>query len=393
MSASHLKIAHHHIYKCAGTTFATIIQKNFPGKVFHVEGENDDYRITGSDIKPCIALGDWHAVSSHLLTPPEPEDKLADLHVILLRDPVARLLSVFKYGKKIGQIPARVSLDEWVVDQSGIITDNFQARCCSVQSHADLSTRGGWSIDFESIDLTRKDLLIGSVELFDETMVVLEERARLLSIPFDASYPNPMNRTSAMTFSATEQRVIESLKARNGLDYALLERASTHILEELKQLDPSNDLVSDFKRRCASISEKHWRRFRMPPLCSWSWIKPESRHMDRKPPKPGAVALLKKNRDRPWARDWGPRQTHKGTGFNVQSNGNSALWIVGHNLDTVLQVYMGDMLLDRVSVRRDGEMLSVQVPGSLIATPGNYNVVAITGRDTCYPLGTFKVIG
>ena len=95
-----LKIVHHHIFKCAGSSFAWILQKNFPNQVLFIEGIRADYRIRCEDVVHFLADNEkaaFQAVSSHLLATPTPKNEIARLHVSFLRDPWKRIVSEYNF--------------------------------------------------------------------------------------------------------------------------------------------------------------------------------------------------------------------------------------------------------------------------------------------------------
>jgi hypothetical protein len=392
MPASETKIVHHHIYKCAGTTFSSILQGNFPSRVFHVEGEDADVRIEGRDIQPCINLKKWSAVSSHLLTLPAPGQALAPLHVVLLRDPLARFQSAFRYEKKISHIRADMSFTQWMAGLSEIIAENFQVRCCSQQKPEHFSRDGGWFADFDSIDLAREDVFYGSVEQFDQSMVLLELRAKRLGIDFNAAYARPMNQSSRKGGKAKDSEEFSDLKRKNQLDYALLDAVMEKIRVESAQEDPQGGLLQAYRERCAAMSTHRAPVSDAPLLSQWSWIRPRYRWDDKRPLKKGASALLDRHRSRIWVHDWGPKHARAGNGFHIQANGNSTFWATGRNLSAVARFYLGENILSSVLSRADGELLSVQVPADMIVAPGEYEFVAENKEGACYPLGCFRIV-
>lgn len=77
--------------------------------------------------------------------------------------------------------------------------------------------------------------------------------------------------------------------------------------------------------------------------------------------------------------DWGPRQTRAGTPFNLQQDGQAAIWIlVDQPLDgRGTTVRFNDTLLDGdVS----GTLVTAVVPAALYATAGGYRI-QVVARD------------
>lgn len=74
---------------------------------------------------------------------------------------------------------------------------------------------------------------------------------------------------------------------------------------------------------------------------------------------------------------FGPTKTKAGQGFNIQPQGNSAIWIktVGLRNDSVVAVW-GDTKLDAF-VHLEKQLVTVSIPEKLFSTPGNYEIYLI----------------
>lgn len=90
--------------------------------------------------------------------------------------------------------------------------------------------------------------------------------------------------------------------------------------------------------------------------------------------------------------NWGPRETPAGKGFNVQSNGNSAIWFEAKGIGTnTVEVWLGDTKLEHpvVDPEKGG---SAEVPPALIAKPGKYPYYLVAKPSgTRVEIGTFEV--
>ena len=85
-----LRIVHHHVFKCAGSTVMWILERNFPGAVLCVEGSSASSRITCAQVLPHVAGNHYQAVSSHVLAIPALGQNIADIHFSMLREPVEK---------------------------------------------------------------------------------------------------------------------------------------------------------------------------------------------------------------------------------------------------------------------------------------------------------------
>ena len=90
-----MKLIHIHGFKCAGSTLEQILNREFPN-LLKVESSEPGKRLFFEDIPSKILNTD--AISSHLLSPSKHKDAI---HVTLLRNPLDRLISAWKFETKI----------------------------------------------------------------------------------------------------------------------------------------------------------------------------------------------------------------------------------------------------------------------------------------------------
>jgi 4-amino-4-deoxy-L-arabinose transferase-like glycosyltransferase len=86
-----------------------------------------------------------------------------------------------------------------------------------------------------------------------------------------------------------------------------------------------------------------------------------------------SISLLKPENPHatPCILSWGPSSTPAGEGFNLRSNGESAMWMRGRNFTSDTRVSFADAVL-RAGVH--GDILSFIVPERLYAIPGRYEI-------------------
>lgn len=90
---------------------------------------------------------------------------------------------------------------------------------------------------------------------------------------------------------------------------------------------------------------------------------------------------------------WGPESTKASQGFNVQADGQSAMWFEASGVGgaSTYEIRFGETLLTNVVIQQ-GKGGSVLVPKSAIDKPGTYQVTLIekpSGRK--FDLGMFSV--
>jgi hypothetical protein len=88
---------------------------------------------------------------------------------------------------------------------------------------------------------------------------------------------------------------------------------------------------------------------------------------------------------------WGPGETRRNRGFNLQPNGCSALWLQGEDLHWIRSLKFGDVVLPRLTIAQSGKVLSVELAPHLLFQVGRYPVWAVTVSDAEYLVGHFHV--
>jgi len=388
MSDHHLQIAHHHIFKCAGTTFATILQHNFKNRVLHVEGDGAGTRITNKDIDNSIRSFQFDALSSHLLTIPGPKENIATIHVVLLRDPIERLQSGFLFHKRNGQAEVETTFEQWLKSRGTVVSSNHQVKFCSQQDWSSLKEAGGWLEDLASIDFDREDLFFGCVEYFDESMVLLEHRAAKLGIALNAAYPEPFNRNAKERKATEVITVANELWEINALDRELVSAVTVRVRDELLRLDPHGRKLKDYRERCAALRLRDSTDFKIPPQAQWFFVRPA--HCDN----PGHTARIegeKPYNDTVLINDWGPKVAALGKPFNIQQNGNYTMWIKGSKLNHIASLNFHDRDLKRLTINAEKTLMSIQLDPEWIAEAGRYKISVITTKGDAIFVGSLTV--
>lgn len=306
-------IVHHHIFKNAGTTIDWILERNFPGQVLHMEGSDPGARLRPHKVRAAAALyPDHRAISSHSFPFPSPRDVWARVHLSVLRDPIERYASIYRFerSREIDH-PANQAAREhgfaafcqwWLDNPSGIWT-NWQARCCTPQFAAPVNAEGlvvetskpstggdgdpdqggrstsglpGWDLD---LDLALRAVLetgfVFPLDRFDEGLILLEERLRPEGVPFDASYIRQNvsrseldqgDRFDALLGPDLHQALIQA----NAPDYELLDRVRAEVDRRYSALDPTGARLAQFRERCERLGASPNRpSVRIPGQADW----------------------------------------------------------------------------------------------------------------------------
>lgn len=253
-------ILHLHGFKCAGTTFTWSLERAFQGAVAYLEspepGDRLDWRHARDYLEALEAPPG--AVTSHLLTLP-PQGACAALKVCFLREPLARLISAFRFQVEVQRslepMPIRTFLQSRL---SGVIS-NYQTRHLSPQEPVDWLTRKGWGLRPELIDLQRHDLFVGLVERYDESIVALEYHLQQMGLDVDLAYPERLNTTDAKAKaweSDPELAASPVALTMTELDLTLYRRAEQRLDERLAIIPDLEGKLHHFSERRLMLREK-----------------------------------------------------------------------------------------------------------------------------------------
>ena len=306
-------IVHHHIFKNAGTTIDWILERNFPGQVLHMEGSDPGARLRPHKVRATAArYRDHRAISSHSFPLPSPRDAWAPVHLSVLRDPIERYASIYRFERSrendrpANEAARRLSFGEycewWLENRSGIWI-NWQTRCCTpqfetpgtarrlVEETRKLLTGGasapdqggrntsglpGWDLD---LDLALRAVLetgfVFTLDRFDEGLILLEERLRQERVSFDASYirqnvsraeSDQGDRFDALLGRDLHQALIQA----NAPDYELLSRVRAEVDRRYSALDPTGARLAEFRERCERLGGSPNRpSVRIPGQADW----------------------------------------------------------------------------------------------------------------------------
>ncbi len=245
---SKLLVAHHHGFKCAGCTVVHLLNRNWPQQVLHVEHRVVDQRIHCDEVRPLLEARQFTALTSHLLAMPTPGEELAHVHLGLLRDPIARLVSAYQF------VPA----ERRGVDFRAFVKANRTHACEYHVRHLGVQARNavgaaGWAANPAGVRLGAPHVLLGLVERFEDTMFLLERRIAAAGGSFDGSVGGRHNvgKGEALPIDAD---LMQELREQNAADYHLRDAIAVAMDRELDQVDPHGDGRAEHQARCAARS-------------------------------------------------------------------------------------------------------------------------------------------
>jgi len=267
MINSKVKIVHHHCFKCAGSTVMGILERNYPGNVLYLEGANPGQRFGCEEVLPFLEKRPYEAISSHVMMIPDVGRNIGTIHFTLLRDPVDRVLSSYRFQKRRGYIPRDIDIEEYI--ETNFQANNFQAKHTSIQEMN--NGDDGWEIsDRIFAKIEANEIFVGLVEYFNLSMLLLEKLLHNQGVSFDAAYSGELNKTPQKKWVADDtSRIRQMIAAKNPADIALYEAVEKRLFSQF-HADISHQDQERFSKRCAALRRWRWLQWRqVPPESKW----------------------------------------------------------------------------------------------------------------------------
>lgn len=203
----------------------------------------------------------------------------AQFHLTLLRDPINRVYSMYRFDRRRPEdTPAgciakersfRGYVEWWLKREHDTILSNWQVRCCTPQGRLSgcgkSPTRKGWDADLKAARSAIENFVFaGTVEDFDESMLLLECRLQQRGIPFDASYlrrntaphdPDGEDNTRDHLLKLLGGPLHELLMELNTLDHDLFGLARRLVRERFSALEDAQQRLEEFRERCRALGD------------------------------------------------------------------------------------------------------------------------------------------
>jgi hypothetical protein len=221
-----------HIPKAAGQTMNSIVSRQYRrDEIFHVEGGIGKARIPSSEVAKEAKL-----VVGHVHFGIDRELPGASTYITMLRNPVDRVLSLFRYIASTpqhslhGRLGTAGLLDFVTGSVDAEEIENGQTRQIA-------GVRTG-SPDEDSLALAKQHLqerflAVGLVERFDESMLMFKRR-----LHWRMPYYVPKNVIARTSMEEPTAEAIEVIESRNALDLELYRYACDLFEEEIRQEGP-----------------------------------------------------------------------------------------------------------------------------------------------------------
>lgn len=250
-------ICHYHIYKNSGTSFDSLLTKNYGDRHICFDGPFPFFTIDQEQLARIIDRKvDVIAFSSHQIQLPVPVslDYLV-LPVVFVRHPILRVLSIYKFklqtfdGTTTSKAAQKMSFDEWVShcfsDRQEIThVSNAQTRLLGAASRQrPLIRRKSHAMEYDVHQAMRNIenvKLLARTEFFNQDVERFSEILCHYDVEFSFIAINPQNTTSVNQHMSIDERLSEvkglvseenyqKLQCANDQDLMLFDYASSII--------------------------------------------------------------------------------------------------------------------------------------------------------------------
>lgn len=261
---------HFHIFKNAGTTIDSILEKNFSTNAIRVDAEKPNEIIAlGVVIDFLNKNPEVKSFSCHQMRFPIPNiTGFNFIPMLFIRQPLDRIFSIYSFNKR------RSDQRTYAIKKAQITTlgdyiklslegkQNMTMKNFQVLFLSRTDTRS--QVGRDDLDLAIKHIkncaVLGVVDRLDQSFVVAEEFLKTYFPNIDLSY-TPKN-VSEDRIGSLEQKLKDGrskigetlwkeLVAKNELDIELYEIANEELNHRIKKIDNFDEKIKNFKNRCA----------------------------------------------------------------------------------------------------------------------------------------------
>lgn len=245
-----------HVPKTAGTTLDFIISKNLPvWGIFKQHGADFDRNVaafykSGDAPKTVMGHNELNEYYYQLLS----RERL--IHITTIREPVARVVSYYDFLRAQSAHPSHelaqsLSLDEFVKSSRSDEVNNAQAfRLLGLLKHSEYKRdqRSEQELINDSIhQLINRFTLFGTTKQFDAFLLMMSKMMNWQDVYY--SRQNVTNKKFKTNIDELPQSVIDTIIEHNQVDIGLYEKAEEVFSSRAKQMNITDDVVSDFRDR------------------------------------------------------------------------------------------------------------------------------------------------
>jgi len=269
-------LLHFHIFKNAGTTIDSILEKNFLENAIRGDGERP------RDVLPMDVVIDYldknknvKVFSSHQIRFPIPNNnEIKFFPLVFIRHPIDRVFSLFSYNKNrvdplsevafAAKTMALSAYIEWNLHPPWIARDNMTIRNFQVMFLSRDNVESGVNSNDLNVAIERLKscLIIGVVDRLDESIVVAEEILRKDFPKIDLSYvrrniskdrKNDLQERLDDSESQIDKSLWDDLIEQNELDLKLYEVANKELDDRIKKIEKFEQKIHEFKNRKSKL--------------------------------------------------------------------------------------------------------------------------------------------
>ena len=259
-------ILHYHIFKNAGSTFSMALERNFGQSFGQLHAPHHDERISADALLDFVQVRpDIVAISSHHLSPPAPATDSVQFHeVLLLRDPLDRIRSMYDFYRRAAITDDPLTLEakcvalpeflEYLIETRQNLVSNAQT---NVVANAGAKIPENCDLN-RALAILRATAVVGVVENFDFCVLQAEHSLRPLFPELDLSYV----RENVTPFRAKElqsrldrfrqacgEKLYTKLVELNRFDMELVAAAGAESLRRWRDISRQPMRLRNFRRR------------------------------------------------------------------------------------------------------------------------------------------------
>ena len=265
-------LVHYCLFRTGGHVLDAVLEKNFCDALAILSASCAGGTLSNSELVEFVQCHpEISAVSSYHLRPPKPElDWLVVFDIFLLRDPLERLCSIFKYHSKTGgagpldrlarECDLGKFLEHLISSHPHLVNDTqvcylaAGGRFYRPPSNSDLE---------KAVAVLEQSAVPATTSQLDVALVSAEYYLGPAFPNLDLSYVAPPQSSEAQAEVSAHELLKDRCSASTyayileltQLDSQLVHRVEVEILRRFEKIPDAGDRLRNFKARCASATE------------------------------------------------------------------------------------------------------------------------------------------
>jgi hypothetical protein len=262
-------IVHYHVMKCAGTTIATILEREFGDACYHVHRADPRGALSAGDLAAFLrATPQARAVTSHHLRYPVPRESADIVDCCPVRRPLDRLESLYTFASlDASQLILHPLTSGGIAQFFTALVERYPDNVTNVQTAAlgmsdRYRTPGRRDLE-TAIRRIEESAFVVLVDRFDESMVVAEyflgpfwPGLRLHYREQNVTRPvrYPIDEREQRFRERCGDEVYAMLRRHNELDEELWRAAGTELDRRIALVPSFASKLTDFRARCGALA-------------------------------------------------------------------------------------------------------------------------------------------